>query len=235
MAKGILGTKVGMTQIFNEEGKLVPVTVVACDPNVVLQKKTVENDGYEAIQLGFKDKRVKLANKPELGHFAKSSSTPKRYLREVTGKELYNFEVGQEIRVNIFTEGEVVDVTGTSKGKGFAGSIKRHNQSRGPMGHGSHYHRGPGSMGSIDPNHVRKGKKLPGHMGVDTVTIQNLEIVKVDLDRNLLLVSGSVPGPKKGLVFVKRAVKAPAIDPLNPADFVVAAEETKSEAQEAQE
>ncbi len=232
MAKGILGTKVGMTQIFNDEGKLVPVTVVACEPNVVLQKKTVENDGYEAIQLGFKDKRVKLANKPELGHFAKSNSTPKRYLKEVDGKELYNFEVGQEIRVNIFEEGETIDVQGTSKGKGFQGSIKRHNQSRGPMGHGSHYHRGPGSMGSIDPNHVRKGKKLPGHMGVDTVTVQNLSIVKVDVERNLLLVSGSIPGPKKGLVFVKRAVKAPAIEALNPADYAVTEE---TEAQEAQE
>lgn len=237
MAKGILGTKVGMTQIFNEDGKLVPVTVVECEPNVVLQKKTVENDGYEAVQLGFKTKRVKLANKPELGHFAKSNSTPKRYLREVTGKELYNFEVGQEIRVNIFTEGEIVDVTGTSKGKGFQGSIKRHNQSRGPMGHGSHYHRGPGSMGSIDPNHVRKGKKLPGHMGVDTVTIQNLEIVKVDVERNLLLISGSIPGPKKGLVFVKHGIKAEKVEPLNPADYVVAEPvvENQTEAQEANE
>jgi large subunit ribosomal protein L3 len=236
MAKGILGTKVGMTQIFNEEGKLVPVTVVACDPNVVLQKKTVENDGYEAIQLGFKDKRVKLANKPELGHFAKSNSTPKRYLKEVDGTELYNFEVGQEIRVNIFAEGEIVDVTGTSKGKGFQGSIKRHNQHTGPMGHGSHYHRGPGSMGSIDPNHVRKGKKLPGHMGVQTVTIQNLEIVKVDLERNILLISGSIPGPKKGLVFVKRGVKAGAIEALNPADYVIAEPVVEeSNAQEANE
>lgn len=232
MAKGILGTKVGMTQIFDEEGKLVPVTVVACDPNVVLQKKTVENDGYEAVQLGFRDKRVKLANKPELGHFAKSNSTPKRYLREVAGKELLNFEVGQEIRVNIFSEGEIVDVTGTSKGKGFQGSIKRHNQHTGPMGHGSHYHRGPGSMGSIDPNHVRKGKKLPGHMGVDTVTIQNLEIVKVDLERNVLLISGSVPGPKRGLVVIRRGVKTPSIDPLNPADYAV---EVQTEAQEAKE
>ena len=234
MAKGILGTKIGMTQIFNEAGELIPVTVVSCEPNVVLQKKTIENDGYEAIQLGFKDKRVKLANKPELGHFAKSNSNPKRYLREVSGKELYNFEVGQEIRVNIFAEGETIDVTGTSKGKGFQGSIKRHNQSRGPMGHGSHYHRAPGSMGSIDPNHVRKGKKLPGHMGVDTVTIQNLEIVKVDLDRNLLLIKGSIPGPKKGLVFVKRGIKAEAIQPLNPADFVTEVK-VETEAQEAQE
>jgi large subunit ribosomal protein L3 len=231
MAKGILGTKVGMTQIFNDDGKLIPVTVISCEPNVVLQKKTIENDGYEAIQLGFKDKRVKLANKPEMGHFAKSGSNPKRYLREVDGKELYNFEVGQEIRVNIFEEGEIVDVTGTSKGKGFAGSIKRHNQSRGPMGHGSHYHRGPGSMGPIDPNHVRPGKNLPGHMGHETVTIQNLNIVKVDLERNLLLVKGSVPGPRKGLVFVKRGIKTSAIEPLNPADYV----ENKTEAEEAQE
>jgi len=236
MAKGILGTKVGMTQIFNETGKLVPVTVVACDPNVVLQKKTVENDGYEALQLGFKDKRVNLANKPELGHFAKSNSTPKRYLREVKGSELANFEVGQEIRVNIFTEGEIVDVTGTSKGKGFQGSIKRHNQHTGPMAHGSRYHRGPGSMGSIDPNHVRKGKKLPGHMGVQTITVQNLSIVKVDLERNLLLVSGSIPGPKKGLVFVKRGVKAGAIEALNPADYVVTEAVTEdTNAQEANE
>ncbi len=234
MAKGILGTKVGMTQIFDEEGRLVPVTVVECDPNVVLQKKTVENDGYEAIQLGFKDKRVKLANKPELGHFAKSNSTPKRYLREVKGNELYNFEVGQEIRVNIFTEGEVVDVTGTSKGKGFQGSIKRHNQSTGPMAHGSRYHRRPGSMGSIDPNHVRKGKKLPGHMGVDTVTIQNLEVIKVDLERNILLIKGSVPGPKKGLVFVKRGVKAEAVEALDPSNFVVITEVVEPQVQETQ-
>ena len=234
MAKGILGTKIGMTQIFNAEGRLVPVTVISCEPNVVLQKKTVENDGYEAVQLGFETKRVKLANKPELGHFAKSNSTPKRYLREFAGKEFSNYEVGQEIRVNIFEEGEIVDVTGTSKGKGFQGSIKRHNQSRGPMAHGSRYHRGPGSMGSIDPNHVRKGKKLPGHMGVDTVTVQNLEVVKVDVERNLLLIKGSVPGPKKAMVVVKRGVKAAAIEPLNPADFLVT-ETQESEAQEAQE
>ncbi|QMS85179.1 50S ribosomal protein L3 [Xianfuyuplasma coldseepsis] len=236
MAKGILGTKVGMTQVFNEDGKLVPVTVVSCEPNVVLQKKTMENDGYESIQLGYKDKRVKLANKPELGHFAKSNSNPKRYLQEVRGPELYNFEVGQEITVKIFTEGEVVDVTGTSKGKGFAGSIKRHNQHRGPMGHGSHYHRGPGSMGPIDPNHVRPGKNLPGHMGHETVTIQNLEIVKVDVERNVLLIKGSVPGPKKGLVYVKHAVKSGAIEPLNPTDFITVEETQETEASaEAQE
>jgi large subunit ribosomal protein L3 len=235
MAKGILGTKVGMTQIFNDNGHLVPVTVVSCEPNVVLQKKTMEKDGYEAIQLGFKDKRMKLANKSELGHLVAANSNPKRYLREVRGKELYNFEVGQEIRVNIFEEGETVDVTGTSKGKGFAGSIKRHNQHTGPMSHGSHYHRGPGSMGPIDPNHVRPGKNLPGHMGHETVTIQNLEIVKVDLDRNIVLVKGSVPGPKKGLVFIKRGVKADAIAPLNPEDYVVKKEEPQVETEVAEQ
>ncbi|MFH5881607.1 MAG: 50S ribosomal protein L3 [Candidatus Izemoplasmataceae bacterium] len=219
MAKGILGTKIGMTQIFNETGQLVPVTIVSCEPNVVLQKKTIENDGYEAVQLGFKDKRQRLANKPELGHFAKSNSNPKRYIKEIAGTELSNFEVGQEIRVNIFEEGEIVDVTGTSKGKGFQGVIKRHNQSRGPMAHGSRYHRRPGSMGSIDPNHVRKGKKLPGHMGVDTVTIQNLEVVKVDVERNILLIKGNVPGPKRGLVVVKRGVKTPSIQPLDPSQY----------------
>ncbi len=220
MAKGILGTKIGMTQVFSEDGKLVPVTIVSCEPNVVLQKKTIENDGYEAIQLGFKDKRQNLANKPELGHFAKSNSNPKRYIKEIAGKEMSNFEVGQEVRVNIFEEGEIIDVTGTSKGKGFQGSIKRHNQSRGPMSHGSRYHRRPGSMGSIDPNHVRPGKKLPGHMGAETVTIQNLELVKIDLERNLLLIKGNVPGPKRGLVMVKRAVKSETIQPLDPAEYV---------------
>ena len=237
MAKGILGTKVGMTQIFNDEGLLIPVTVVSCEPNVVLQKKTIENDGYEAMQLGFMDKRVKLANKPELGHFAKSNSKPKRYLKEISGQELSNFEVGQEIRVNIFEEGEIVDVTGTSKGKGFQGNIKRHNQHRGPMSHGSHYHRRPGSMGSIDPNHVRKGKNLPGHMGVETVTIQNLEIIKVDLERNILLIKGSVPGPKKGVVVVRRGVKTSSIEPLNPANYVISKEvpQVENTAEEAQE
>jgi len=237
MAKGILGTKVGMTQIFNEDGILIPVTVINCDPNIVLQKKTIENDGYEAIQLGFMDKRVKLANKPELGHFAKSNSKPKRYLKEISGQELSNFEVGQEIRVNIFEEGEIVDVTGTSKGKGFQGNIKRHNQHRGPMGHGSHYHRRPGSMGSIDPNHVRKGKNLPGHMGVETVTIQNLEIVKIDLERNMLLIKGSIPGPKKGLIVVRRGVKTSVIEPLNPANYVISKEvpQVENTAEEAQE
>ena len=232
MAKGILGTKIGMTQVFNEEGKLVPVTIVSCEPNVVLQKKTIENDGYEALQLGFKDKRANLANKPEMGHIAKANSNPKRYVKEVTGKELSNFEVGQEIRVNIFEDGEVVDVTGTSKGKGFQGVIKRHGQGRGPMSHGSRYHRGPGSMGPIDPNHVRKGKKLPGHMGAETVTIQNLVVVKVDAERNLLLIKGNVPGPKRGLVFVKRGVKTPGIEPLDPKQYITQQNNSSEESAE---
>ncbi len=219
MAKGILGTKIGMTQVFDEDGRLVPVTIVRCEPNVVLQKKTVEKDGYEAVQLGFKDKREKLANKPELGHFAKSSSTPKRYVKEIAGNELGNFELGQEIRVDIFERGERVDVTGTSKGKGFQGVIKRYGYGRGPMSHGSRYHRGPGSLGSIDPARVFKGTKLPGHMGTDTVTMQNLEIVAVDTDKDVLLIKGNVPGPKRGLVVVKRGVKTEPIQPLDPAQY----------------
>lgn len=223
MAKGILGTKLGMTQVFNDAGKLVPVTVVQCDPNVVLQKKNVETDGYDAVKVGFKNKRVALVSKPLKGQFTKANATPKRYIKEIAGKELSNFEVGQEIQVNIFNEGEAVDVTGTSKGKGFQGVIKRHNQHRGPMSHGSHYHRLPGSMGSIDPNHVRPGKNLPGHMGFETVTIQNLEIVKVDVQGNLLLVKGNIPGPRKGLVVIKNAVKHnQELEPLNPSDYLVA-------------
>ena len=219
MAKGILGTKIGMTSVFNDEGKIVPVTVVQCEPNVIIQKKTVESDGYEAVQVGYKNKRASLINKPTQGHFAKANVTPKRYVKEIAGQEYSRFEVGQEIGVNVFETGEIVDVTGTSKGKGFQGVIKRHNQSRGPMAHGSRYHRGPGSMGSIDPNHVRPGKKLPGHMGHETVTIQNLEIVKIDLERHVLLIKGNVPGPKKGLVFVKHAVKSDAVGVLDPEQY----------------
>lgn len=231
MAKGILGTKIGMTQVFNDAGKLVPVTVVQCEPNVVIQKKTIEKDGYSAVQLGYKEKRSNLVNKPTQARFTKASTTPKRYIKEISGNELGLFEVGQEINVNIFNEGESVDVTGTSKGKGFAGSIKRHNQHRGPMSHGSHYHRSPGSMGSIDPNHVRPGKNLPGHMGAETVTIQNLEIVKIDKENNLLLIKGNVPGPRKGLVVVKNAIKSnESIEPLDPNAFI-----TKSPAEEPKE
>ncbi|RHW33899.1 50S ribosomal protein L3 [Neobacillus notoginsengisoli] len=208
MTKGILGRKIGMTQVFAENGNLIPVTVIEAAANVVLQKKTVETDGYEAVQIGFEDKREKLANKPEKGHVAKANTAPKRFVREFRGVDLAAYEVGQEVKVDIFAEGDIVDVTGVSKGKGFQGSIKRHGQSRGPMSHGSRYHRRPGSMGPVAPNRVFKGKALPGQMGGDTVTVQNLEIVKVDTERNLLLVKGNVPGPRKALIKIKSALKA---------------------------
>lgn len=208
MAKGILGRKIGMTQVFAENGDLIPVTVIEAAPNVVLQKKTAETDGYEAIQVGFEDKRVKLSNKPEQGHVAKANTAPKRFIREFRNVNVEEYEVGQEVKVEIFAEGDVVDVTGVTKGKGFQGAIKRHGQSRGPMSHGSRYHRRVGSMGPVAPNRVFKQKKLPGQMGGNVVTIQNLEIVKVDAERNLLLVKGNVPGSKKALVAVKTAVKS---------------------------
>ncbi|MFE3576645.1 50S ribosomal protein L3 [Lysinibacillus sp. NPDC059133] len=208
MAKGILGRKIGMTQVFAENGDLIPVTVIEATPNVVLQKKAVETDGYKAIQVGFEDKRVKLSNKPEQGHVAKANTAPKRFIREFRNVNVEEYEVGQEVKVEIFAEGDVIDVTGVTKGKGFQGVIKRHGQSRGPMAHGSRYHRRPGSMGPVAPNRVFKQKKLPGQMGGTVVTIQNLEIVKVDAERNLLLVKGNVPGSKKALVTVKTAIKA---------------------------
>ncbi|WP_342433863.1 50S ribosomal protein L3 [Neobacillus sp. FSL H8-0543] len=208
MTKGILGRKIGMTQVFAENGNLIPVTVVEAAANVVLQKKTVESDGYVAVQVGFEDKREKLANKPEKGHVSKANTTPKRFLREFRGDDLAGYEVGQEVKVDIFAAGDVVDVTGISKGKGFQGVIKRHGQSRGPMAHGSRYHRRPGSMGPVAPNRVFKGKLLPGRMGGEQITVQNLEIIKVDVERNLLLIKGNVPGPRKGLLKVKGAVKA---------------------------
>ena len=209
MKKGILGRKLGMTQVFTESGKLIPVTVVEVEPNVVTQIKTKETDGYEAIQLGFDTKREKLATKASVGITNKANTTPKRFFREIRDVEVNNYSLGQEIKVDIFSEGEVVDVTGTTKGKGFQGVIKRHNQSRGPMGHGSHYHRGPGSMGTRRPMRVFKGKKLPGHMGTLTVTIQNLEVVMVDVENNCILIKGNIPGPKKSLVIIKSAVKNP--------------------------
>ena len=208
MTKGILGRKIGMTQVFAENGDLIPVTVIEAAPNVVLQKKTAENDGYEAIQLGFDDKREKLSNKPEKGDVAKAGTAPKRFVKELRGVEMDAYEVGQEVKVEIFSAGEIVDVTGVSKGKGFQGAIKRHGQSRGPMSHGSRYHRRPGSMGPVDPNRVFKGKLLPGRMGGEQITVQNLEIVKVDAERNLLLIKGNVPGAKKSLITVKSAVKS---------------------------
>ena len=214
--KGILGRKLGMTQVFTKSGKLVPVTVIEVEPNVVTQIKTKENDGYEAIQLGFDTKREKLATKASVGITNKANTTPKRFFREIRGVEISNYSLGQEISCDIFEAGEVVDVTGTTKGHGFQGVIKRHGQSRGPMGHGSHYHRRPGSMGTMRPMRVFKGKKLPGHMGVLTVTIQNLEIVSVDKENNVILVKGNVPGPKKSLVIIKTSVKNPG--KVNPAE-----------------
>ncbi|MFA5007357.1 MAG: 50S ribosomal protein L3 [Candidatus Izemoplasmatales bacterium] len=207
MSKGILGRKVGMTQVFDENGRLIPVTVIEVTPNVVLQKKTVENDGYEAVQLGFMEKRANLVNKPDTGRFAKAGTTPKRYVKEIRGSEMNGYEVGQEVKCDIFAAGEFVDVTGTSKGKGYAGVIKRHNAKRGPMAHGSKYHRGVGSMGSIPAHHIRPGKRMPGRMGGEQVTVQNLVIVAADADKNALLVRGNVPGAIKSLLVVRHAVK----------------------------
>ena len=207
--KGILGKKIGMTQVFANDGKLIPVTVVSVEPNVVMQIKTKETDGYEAIQLGFTTKKEKHSTKSEMGHAKKANAAPKRFLKEIKGVEVSNYELGQEIKCDIFEAGEIVDVTGTSKGKGFQGVIKRHNQSRGPMGHGSQYHRGVGSMGTLRPMRVFKGKKLPGHMGHETVTIQNLEIVAVDAVENVILVKGNIPGPKNSFVIIKTSIKHP--------------------------
>jgi large subunit ribosomal protein L3 len=211
MAKGILGRKLGMTQIFDENGVLVPVTVIDVADNVVLQQKTMETDGYVATQVGFETKRDKLSNKPEQGHVKKANTAPKRFVKEIRFKEelkneLVDLAVGDLVKNELFQVGEEIDVTGTSKGKGFAGSIKRHNQSRGPMTHGSRYHRRPGSMGPIKGK--LKGKNLPGQMGAEQVTVQNLKIVGVDVENQLLLISGSVPGPQKGLVIVRTAVKS---------------------------
>lgn len=205
--KGILGRKIGMTQVFDQDGKLTPVTVVEVTPNIVTQVKTTENDGYEAIQLAFDDKREKLATKASLGITSKANTTPKRFFKEIRGVDINNYQLGDEVKADIFEVGEMVDVTGTTKGKGFQGNIKKYNQSRGPMGHGSKYHRGVGSLGTMLPKRVFKGRGLPSHMGVNTVTIQNLEIVDVDLENNAILVKGNIPGPKKGLVMIKSAVK----------------------------
>lgn len=208
MPKGILGKKVGMTQIFTEAGIAIPVTVVEAGPCLVVQKKSTDNDGYNAIQLGFGTKREVLITKPVKGHLAKAGVRPVRFLRELKVEDLESFQVGQEIKADIFAQGEKVDVVGTSKGKGFAGGIKRHNFTRGPMTHGSKYHRRPGSSAAKGPARTFKGRKLPGHMGVDRVTVQNLEIVKVDAERNLLAIKGAVPGPRGGLLLVKNSVKA---------------------------
>lgn len=205
--KGILGRKVGMTEKFTTDGKVIPVTVISVEPNVITQIKTVDTDGYNAIQLGVVDKKEKHATKQEIGHAKKAGVAPKRFLKEIRVEDTQAYELGSTIKADTFEVGEKVDVTGTSKGKGFAGVIKRHNQSRGPETHGSRYHRRPGSMGTMRPMRVLKGKKLAGHMGSETVTIQNLEIIEVNVNDNYILVSGNVPGAKNSLVLIKSAVK----------------------------
>ncbi|MDQ0190404.1 50S ribosomal protein L3 [Alicyclobacillus cycloheptanicus] len=206
--KGILGRKLGMTQVFTEDGTVIPVTVIEAGPCVVLQKKEVASDGYEAVQLGFADKKPKRATKAEQGHAQKANTAPKRYVRELRGVDLSQYEVGQLLGADVFAEGEIVDVIGTSKGKGYAGPIKRHNQHRGPMAHGSKYHRGVGSLGSIAANRVFKGQTMAGRMGGARTTVQNLVVVRVDAERNLLLVKGAIPGPKNAFVTVRTAKKA---------------------------
>lgn len=209
MKKGLIGKKIGMTQIFNEEGKVIPVTVIEAGPCVVSQVKTEETDGYNSIQLGFGAIKESKVNKPERGHFTKANIAPARYLREFRVDSIEDVKVGDELKADIFMAGDKIDIQGTSKGKGFQGVIKRHGQHRGPMGHGSMYHRRPGSMGSTStPGRVFKGKKLPGHMGAETVTIQNLEVIKVELDKNIILVKGSVPGAKGSILKIKSSVKA---------------------------
>ena len=226
--KGILGRKKGMTEVFTTDGKLIPVTVIEVEDNVVSQIKTKETDGYDAIQLATVDKKESRSNKPEIGHLKKANAAPKRFLKEIRGASVSEYVLGDVLKADTFAVGEMVDVTGTSKGKGFQGVIKRHNQSRGPMSHGSQYHRGVGSMGTLLPMRVLPGKKLPGHMGHEQVTIQNLEVISVDLENNVILIKGSVPGPKNSLVLVRTSVKTG--DKVNePVELVVYGEGTSSE------
>lgn len=209
MKKGILAKKIGMTQIFDENGHLIPVTVLEAGPCYVTQVKTTENDGYEAVQVGFGDIREKLLNKPAKGHLEKAGAPNLRFIKEFKFDNSAEYEPGQEIKADIFEVGDKIDVTGKSKGKGFQGAIKRHGQSRGPMSHGSKYHRHAGSNGACsDPSKVFKGKKMPGQMGAVKVTVQNLEIVRIDTEDNIILVKGAVPGPKKATVVLKESVKA---------------------------
>lgn len=230
--KGILGRKAGMTQVFGTDGKLVPVTIVEVGTNVVTQVKTLENDGYDAIQLGFDDMREKVTNKPNAGHAKKAGTTPKRFHKEIRGVDMEAYTLGQEVKADIFEAGEIVDVTGISKGKGYQGVIKKNNQHRGPMAHGSKYHRGVGSLGTMRPMRVIPGKALPGHMGAEQVTIQNLEIIQVDMENNCILVKGSIPGPKKGFVIIKSAVKT---DKKNDAFDLISYEEEVAEEETAPE
>ena len=209
MKKAIIAKKIGMTQVFAEDGRLVPVTVLEAGPCAVIQKKTVENDGYEAVQVGFADQREKLANKPKKGHFAKAGVSLKKFVKEFRFENSAEYEIGAEIKADIFAAGDKVDVSGVSKGKGYASTIKRYNAQRGPMGHGSKSHRVTGSMGSsATPSNVKKGKRMPGHMGAVNVTLQNVEIVRADADKNLILIKGAVPGAKGALLVIKESVKA---------------------------
>lgn len=208
MSKGILGKKVGMTQVFTAEGRVVPVTVVEAGPCPVVQKKTVATDGYNAIQVGFSMLRESLSNKPSKGHFQKASLKPMRYVREFKVADIENYEIGQEVKADLFAAGDKIDVVGTSRGKGFEGMIKRNGASRGPMAHGSKYHRRSGSLGAKGPARVFKGRVLPGRMGGNRVTVQNLEVIRVDVDKNLILIKGSVPGANKSLLILKPSVKA---------------------------
>ena len=230
--KGILGRKAGMTQVFTKEGKVIPVTVIEVEPNVVTQVKTVETDGYNAVQLGYLDKKEKNATKASIGHAKKANTNPKRFLKEIRDVEVSDYALGQVLTSSVFAAGEIVDVTGTSKGKGFQGVIKRHGQSEGPKTHGSRYHRRPGSMGTMRPMRVLKGKKLAGHMGNETVTVQNLEIIEMCEAENYILVSGNVPGPKNSLVLIRSAVKGGSVAPKEIVSFVEEPEEVIVESTE---
>jgi len=238
--KGILGKKIGMTQVFTKNGDLIPVTVIEVEPNAVTQVKTVEKDGYNAVQLGFETIKEKSSNKPQKGITDKAKTTPKRFFREIRGINPEEYELGQTLDASIFSAGEIVDVTGKSKGHGFSGVIKRHNQHTGPMGHGSQYHRGVGSLGTMLPMHVLKGKKMPGQYGNVKRTIQNLEVVSVDLENNVILIKGNVPGPKKSLVIIHTSVKNPdakveapdLIEYVDESEQVKEVEETKEVTEE---
>ena len=228
--KGILGRKVGMTEVFTTDGKLIPVTVISVEPNVVTQIKTTEKDGYNAIQLGAFDKKEKVSNKPEMGHAKKANTSPKRFVKEIRGLDTNSYTLGQVIEADVFQSGDTVDVTGTSKGKGFQGVIKRWNQSRGPETHGSTYHRRVGSLGTMRPMRVLKGKKLPGHMGNEQITIQNLVIVDVDLENKYILVSGNVPGAKNSFVFIREAIKgSKGNGPIELVSYEEGAQDTNTE------
>ncbi len=209
MVKALIGKKVGMTQIFEEDGTSIPVTVIEAGPCVVVQKKTKETDGYQAVQLGFGEVKEKHVNKPLQGHFAKANIKALKHLKEFRSDDLDDVEVGQEIKADVFQAGDRIDVTGISKGKGFAGSIKRHGFNRGPMAHGSKYHRRTGSLAAMGPARVFKGRKMPGHMGVNKVTVQNLEIVRVNAENNILAIKGAIPGPRKAVVYIRPTVKQP--------------------------